>query len=71
KKLALDLIRGITFSGDLFLLCSDGLSDMVDDNQIRNILFSTATLLQKVEKLIESANAAGGYDNITVVLANI
>ena len=71
KKLALDLIRGITFSGDLFLLCSDGLSDMVDDNQIRNILFSTAPLLQKVEKLIESANAAGGYDNITVVLADI
>jgi len=70
KKLALDLIRGNTFSGDLFLLCSDGLSDMVDDNQIRNILFSTAPLLQKVEKLIESANAAGGYDNITVVLAN-
>jgi len=70
KKLALDLIRGIMFSGDLFLLCSDGLSDMVDDNQIRNILFSTAPLLQKVEKLIESANAAGGYDNITVVLAN-
>ena len=71
KKLALDLIRGITFSGDLFLLCSDGLSDMVDDNQIRNILFSTAPLLQKAEKLIESANAAGGHDNITVVLADI
>ncbi|MCD4787337.1 MAG: Stp1/IreP family PP2C-type Ser/Thr phosphatase [Desulfobacterales bacterium] len=71
KKLALDLIRGITFSGDLFLLCSDGLSDMVDDNQIRNILFSTTPLHQKVEKLIESANAAGGYDNITVVLADI
>jgi protein phosphatase len=71
KKLALDLVRGITFSGDLFLLCSDGLSDMVDNNQIRNILFSTAPLLQKVEKLIESANAAGGYDNITVVLADI
>ncbi len=71
KKLALDLVRGITFPGDLFLLCSDGLSDMIDDNQIRNILFSTAPLLQKVEKLIESANAAGGYDNITVVLADI
>ncbi|MEA1900058.1 MAG: Stp1/IreP family PP2C-type Ser/Thr phosphatase [Thermodesulfobacteriota bacterium] len=71
KKLALDLVRGITFSGDLFLLCSDGLSDMIDDNQIRNILFSTAPLLQKVEKLIESANKAGGYDNITVVLANL
>jgi len=71
KKLALDLIRGIMFSGDLFLLCSDGLSDMVDDNHIRNILFPTAPLLQKAEKLIESANAAGGYDNITVVLASI
>lgn len=71
KKIALDLIRGITFPDDLFLLCSDGLSDIVDDHLIRNILFSTSTLLKKVEKLIESAKTAGGYDNITVVLANI
>jgi serine/threonine protein phosphatase PrpC len=71
KNLALDLIRGITFPGDLFLLCSDGLSDIVDDGLIQNILFSTSTLLKKVEKLIESAKTAGGYDNITVVLADI
>ena len=71
KKLALDLVRGIMFPGDLFLLCSDGLSDMIDDNLIRDILLSTSTLLQKVEKLIESANAAGGYDNITVVLFEV
>ena len=71
KKLSLDLVRGIMFSGDLFLLCSDGLSDMIDDNLIRDILLSTSTLLQKVEKLIESANAAGGYDNITVVFFEI
>lgn len=71
KNLALDLVRGITLSGDLFLLCSDGLTDMIDDNKIRNILFSTATLLQKVEKLIELANTAGGYDNITVILFEI
>jgi serine/threonine protein phosphatase PrpC len=44
---------------------------MVDDNQIRNILYSTSTLLQKVEQLIESAKTAGGYDNITVVLFEI
>ncbi len=71
QHLALDLVRGITFSGDLFLLCSDGLTDMIDDNKIRNILYSTSTLLQKVEKLIKSANAAGGSDNITVVLFEI
>ncbi|MCK5508371.1 MAG: serine/threonine-protein phosphatase, partial [Desulfobacterales bacterium] len=71
KKLALDVIRGIMFPGDLFLLCSDGLSDMIDDNLIRDILLSTSTLLQKVEKLIESANAVGGYDNITVVLFEV
>ncbi len=71
KKLALDLVKGIMFPGDLFLLCSDGLSDMIDDNLIRDTLLSASTLLQKVEKLIEAANAAGGYDNITVVLFEI
>lgn len=71
KRLALDLVRGVMLPGDLFLLCSDGLSDMLNDGQSRNILFSTATLLQKAEELIESAKTAGGYDNITVVLAEV
>ncbi len=52
---------------DLILLCSDGLTDLVDDNTIRDVL-----LHKKLDKvpdiLIGMANEQGGHDNITVVL---
>lgn len=71
ESLSLDLVKGKTLSGDLFLLCSDGLTDMVDDSLIQEVLSSTMVLSQKVERLIELANSAGGRDNITVVLSEI
>lgn len=54
--------------GDLILLCSDGLSDMVNKEGITNILLKDLTLEQKGAALIDIANANGGRDNITVVL---
>ncbi len=55
--------------GDLFLLCSDGLTSMVSDEEIARLLAATrADLDEAGEKLIEAANKAGGEDNITVVL---
>jgi protein phosphatase len=71
ENLALDLIKGKTFTGDLFLLCSDGLTDMVNDTRIAVVLSSAITLPQKVEKLVELAKWAGGNDNITVVMSEI
>ena len=71
NTLDVDLIKGETFSEDLFLLCSDGLTDMVLDDQIRDILCSGADIYQKAEELIEKAKKAGGDDNITVVLVAI
>jgi protein phosphatase len=55
--------------GDIFLLCSDGLSDMVDDQEIANILGSDVPLEQRVAQLIDVANANGGRDNISVLAA--
>ena len=55
--------------GDLYLMCSDGLSDMLDDGAIGNILSSDASLEQKTVQLIDAANANGGRDNISVLLA--
>lgn len=69
--LALDLLRGKAFAGDLFLLCSDGLTDMVEDSEIHNILLSSLRLDQKGDALIEIAKSAGGKDNITVVLCEV
>jgi len=70
-SLAVDFIRGKTRLNDLFLLCSDGLTDMIDDTAIREVLLSVISLSEKADNLIELAKSAGGYDNITVVLAEI
>ncbi len=56
--------------GDVYLMCSDGLSDMVDDVPIARIMESDASLEQKARQLISIANAHGGRDNITVLLAH-
>lgn len=56
--------------GDILLLCSDGLSDMLSVKEISSILVANKTLEQKGEKLIEAANNAGGKDNITVALVH-
>ncbi len=71
EELALDLIIGKIFAEDLFLLCSDGLTDMIPDEQIREILCSDSDIPRKAEELIETAKVAGGIDNITVALSAI
>jgi protein phosphatase len=55
--------------GDLYLMCSDGLSDMLDDEAIAQIVAGEASLEQKSVQLIDAANANGGRDNISVLLA--
>ncbi|MES2973110.1 MAG: Stp1/IreP family PP2C-type Ser/Thr phosphatase [Pseudomonadota bacterium] len=55
--------------GDVYLMCSDGLSDMVDDEGIAVIMRGQGTLQQIAGQLIEAANAKGGRDNISVLLA--
>ncbi len=70
--LSVDLVRGTVLPGDFFLLCSDGLTDMVDDSVIENVLLSSAENLSgKVEQLINLAKSSGGKDNITVALCEI
>ncbi|KAA0217665.1 Stp1/IreP family PP2C-type Ser/Thr phosphatase [bacterium] len=57
-------------AGDLFLLCSDGLTDLVPDEQIKSILLKHGKELEAATRdLVAAANAAGGSDNITVSLA--
>ena len=53
--------------GDLFLLCSDGLTGMVDEKRIREMLKGATDLEGAVTSLVEAANHAGGTDNITVL----
>ncbi len=71
ESLAVDLLRGESLAGDIFLLCSDGLSDMVEDDKIADALARTLTLAQKAGRLVELAKMGGGRDNVTVVLCEV
>jgi serine/threonine protein phosphatase PrpC len=71
EKIDVDITRGKALSGDLFLLCSDGLTDMVDDTLIQEALSLNGAIHEKADKLIELAKSAGGRDNITVVLSEV
>jgi len=66
EDVLVDVIGVETKAGDRFLLCSDGLSNLIDAGEIRDAL--THTDIDKVpEMLVELANSRGGEDNITVV----
>ncbi len=63
-------IRNITeqiFDNDIFLICSDGLSDMVSDDEVENLLSQNGP----AKILVEKAKDAGGKDNISVIVLNI
>jgi protein phosphatase len=57
--------------GDLFLLCSDGLTTMVADEDILGILAAAPTLDDAARELVRAANTGGGEDNVTVVLFRV
>ncbi len=71
KNPLLDVLEGTAASNDRFLLCTDGLSDMVDLAKIQEYLISVDSIRQAVDNLIQAARQNGGRDNITAVLADI
>jgi PPM family protein phosphatase len=68
---ALDMLKGKRRSGDMFLLCSDGLTDMIEESAILATINTQGALHEKTETLIRLAKTAGGKDNVTVVLSAI
>jgi len=64
-----EIKNGVGFvEGDILLLCSDGLSEMVAVQDIENVLQQPLSLAERGEQLVQRANDNGGQDNITVVL---
>jgi PPM family protein phosphatase len=57
--------------GDMFLLCSDGLTTMLGDDEILSVVRETESLDQAVKALVKSANRRGGEDNVTVILFTV
>lgn len=71
-EVMVDVIEETVDVGDVILLCSDGLTDMVTDDEIGLTLANhAATLDRAAAKLVSLANACGGKDNISVVLARV
>lgn len=68
---AVDLLEIPTGDGDRYLLCSDGLTGMVSDEEITAALASTRALEQIVRGLIDLANERGGLDNITAIMVEV
>ena len=58
-------------SGDIVLMCSDGLSNMIEDSEMERIIGGAGTLEEKANMLIAAANQNGGRDNISLVLVHI
>ena len=54
--------------GDVFLICSDGLTSMISDDEVSSILRSAGSLDEAADTLVRAANQSGGKDNITVIL---
>ena len=54
--------------GDMVLLCSDGLTNMLEDEEIRMIVSGQRDIIEKAQKLVAHANNNGGKDNIAVIL---
>ncbi|MEP6622009.1 MAG: Stp1/IreP family PP2C-type Ser/Thr phosphatase [bacterium] len=66
-----DVYRGEARVGDLFLVASDGLTGMVDDRRLGQLLGSRAEPERKVQALISEANGRGGLDNITAIIVQL
>jgi protein phosphatase len=64
----IDMVTADAAPGDRFLLCSDGLTTMVGDDDILGILAAAPTLDDAARELVRAANTGGGEDNVTVVL---
>jgi protein phosphatase len=70
-EVAADTVSEYLRDGDVVLLCSDGLSSYVGEDRIADDLRAAGTLDEAARALVERANAAGGTDNVTVVLARV
>ena len=68
SDLRVDTNAGVLRDGDILLLCSDGMSDVLDNATIAGILSETTSLEARCERLVERSIALGGRDNSTVIL---
>ena len=68
EKVKIDIFERQLRAGEYIILCSDGLTNMLEDEEIGRILKTPGTIEERAERLIDAANQNGGRDNIAVIL---
>jgi serine/threonine protein phosphatase PrpC len=71
EQIEIDIVRKKLVSGDILMLCSDGLNGMLGDDQIRDILLVNPDPTAAAKELVVAANAAGGEDNTSVIVVRV
>ena len=71
ERVLIDSFEVDLAGNEYVLLCSDGLTNMVDDRKIFNIISSSAGVKSSAKRLVEEANLSGGSDNISILLIDI
>lgn len=71
EEVQVDVMGVVAEPGDVFLLCSDGLANMVEDRELHEVVQATSNLADVPKRLIDLANDRGGDDNITVIVVQM
>lgn len=71
EEVEMDRYNGRAKNGDIFLLCSDGLSDLLGKEDLLSIIGNSGSLQDSLQGLIDEAKARGGKDNITAILCKV
>jgi PPM family protein phosphatase len=71
KDLRIDILEESALPGDIFMLCSDGLTDLVPDSKIQETLEGGGKLSYSAQKLVDLAKKYGGSDNISLILIQV
>ncbi len=71
EEVQVDVMGVIIEPGDVYLLCSDGLANMLEDREIHELVNSTSNFQDVPKRLVDMANERGGDDNITVIVVQV
>lgn len=71
SRVPIDVFVAKPHVGDLYLLCSDGLTKMVDEERITKVMLGADSLQESARALVDAANASGGKDNVSVVVVRV
>ncbi|MFL5354581.1 Stp1/IreP family PP2C-type Ser/Thr phosphatase [Archangium sp.] len=71
EEVQVDVMGVVAEPGDVFLLCSDGLANMVEDRELHEVVQASSNLADVPKRLIDLANDRGGDDNITVIVVQM